>query len=102
MANGPTTPEADLILADRKIELIPDVLANAGGVTTSYFEWVQNLQGYAWTKMEVIAKLQPLMDKAFEEMWQIKTSQNLPGRLATYVTAVKRVVDNMLLRGSFK
>jgi len=102
MANGPTTPEGDLILEEREILLIPDVLANAGGVTTSYFEWVQNLQGYSWPKAEVISKLQPLMDQAFDEMWQIKTSQNLPGRLATYVTAVKRVVDNMLLRGSFK
>ncbi|HCC84622.1 MAG TPA: glutamate dehydrogenase [Candidatus Pacebacteria bacterium] len=100
MANGPTTPEADEILATRKIEVIPDVLANAGGVTTSYFEWVQNLQGYAWPKTEVISKLKVLMDQSFDQMWQIKTTQKLPGRLATYATAVKRVVDAMLLRGN--
>ena len=99
LANGPTTPEADEILAKRNILLVPDVLANAGGVTTSYFEWVQNLQGYYWSRDEVVAKLQPLMESAFEQMWQMKENKKVTGRMATYMTAVKRVVDTILLRG---
>lgn len=100
MANGPTTPEADAILESKKITVIPDVLANAGGVSTSYFEWVQNLQGYSWTKAEVLSKLQPLMEKAFNEMWELKQQTGQPARMATYMKAVKRVVDTMLLRGT--
>jgi glutamate dehydrogenase/leucine dehydrogenase len=99
MANGPVTPEADPILAKNSVFVVPDVLANAGGVTTSYFEWVQNLQGYAWTKAEVLSKLQPLMEKSFSEMWEMHQKTKQPGRVATYLTAVKRVVDAMLLRG---
>lgn len=74
MANGPVTPEADVIL-NKGIFSIPDVLANAGGVTTSYFEWVQNLAGYYWPKLEVLAKLQPLMVTAFRQMWQMHTAE---------------------------
>lgn len=100
MANGPVTPEADEILAKNGVVLVPDVLANAGGVTTSYFEWVQNLQGYSWTHEEVISKLKPLMVKAFGEMWAMREQTNQPGRMATYMTAIKRVVDAMMLRGN--
>jgi glutamate dehydrogenase/leucine dehydrogenase len=99
MANGPITPEADAILEQKNVTLIPDILANAGGVSTSYFEWVQNLQGYSWTKEEVLAKLQPLMENAFQEMWQLKQEKSQPARMATYMIAVKRVIDTMILRG---
>jgi glutamate dehydrogenase len=99
MANGPVSPEADQILYDRGVHVVADVLANAGGVTTSYFEWVQNLHGFSWSKDEVLAKLKPLMVKSFNEIWEIQTAQKLPGRMATYVLAVKKVIDVMMLRG---
>lgn len=99
MANGPITPEADEILANRGILIVPDVLANAGGVTTSYFEWVQNLHGYYWNRAEVLAKLKPLMEKAFDQTWHIKQEFSIDGRMAAYVNAVKRVVETMILRG---
>lgn len=99
MANGPTTPEADEILHKRGVFVVPDVLANAGGVSTSYFEWVQNLQGYSWTHKEVVGKLQPLMEDAFDQMWEMYSKTRESGRMAAYMNAVKRVIDAMLLRG---
>lgn len=99
MANGPVTPEADEILWKKGILSVPDVLSNAGGVTVSYFEWVQNLHGYSWSKSEVFAKLKPLMTQAFDQMWAMYLDKKVSLRMATYVGAVKRVVDAMVVRG---
>ncbi len=99
MANGPTTPEADQILQKQKVFVVPDVLANAGGVSTSYFEWVQNLQGYNWPHQEVINRLQSIMESAFNQMWQMYQKTQQTGRIAAYMNAVQRVVDAMIMRG---
>lgn len=99
MANGPVTPEGEAILQKNKVLVVPDVLANAGGVTTSYLEWVQNLQGVHWTKDEVLAKLQPVMQQAFTAVWQMYQQKHCSMREAAYVIALKRVVDALLLRG---
>ncbi len=99
MANGPTTPKADKILQKNGVLVVPDVLANAGGVTVSYFEWVQNLQGMNWAKDRVLMLLEEKMVAAFEHMWQVKNKLDINPRLATYYFAVKRVIDAMILRG---
>ncbi len=99
MANGPTTPEADEILTKSGVVQVPDVLANAGGVTTSYLEWAQNLQGYYWDRDEVIDKLKAKMDAAFEDFWQMREEIKGSDRIAVYAIAVKKVVDTMILRG---
>nr|WP_294467263.1 Glu/Leu/Phe/Val dehydrogenase [uncultured Sellimonas sp.] len=92
-ANGPTTSEADEILAKRGIEVVPDILANAGGVVVSYFEWVQNIQSVSWTEDEVNKKLKDIMDAAFESVWDLTQEKHTTLRMGAYLIALKRVVD---------
>ena len=99
LANGPMTPEAEEIILNKKVDVLPDVLCNAGGVTVSYFEWVQNLSGYYWEKDEVNKKLKRIMDKAFNKIYEMKKSKNISFRQAAYTLAVKRIIDAMMLRG---
>jgi len=99
LANGPTTPEADKILHEKGIFVCPDVLANAGGVTVSYFEWVQNRQGYYWTDEEVDERLKRVMGEAFRAVYQNYIQYKIDMRTAAYVTAVKKIVDAMRALG---
>src|SRR5919198_4453789 len=100
-ANGPTTPEADEIFRRREVILVPDILANAGGVTVSYFEWVQDLQSFFWSEHEVNQKLQAIVQRAFKEVLTTAEERKLDMRMAAYVRAVSRVAAATRERGLY-
>jgi glutamate dehydrogenase (NAD(P)+) len=100
-ANGPVTPEADQILEDRGVLVLPDVLANAGGVVVSYFEWVQGLQEYFWKESEVNAKLNDIVTRAFNETWREHEEREISMRQAAYAIAVGRVAEATITRGLY-
>jgi glutamate dehydrogenase (NAD(P)+) len=100
-ANGPTTPEADEILEDNGVVVIPDILANAGGVVVSYFEWVQGLQELFWTESEVNGRLQGIVGRAFEETWALHESRSISMRMAANGLAVQRVAEATIIRGLY-
>lgn len=100
-ANGPTTPGGDAVLAERGIKVVPDILANAGGVIVSYFEWVQGLQQFFWTEEEVNANLDRIMVRSFEAVEQIATSRSVDLRTAALIKAIDRVAQAVLIRGIY-
>ncbi|MDQ6618684.1 MAG: Glu/Leu/Phe/Val dehydrogenase [Pseudomonadota bacterium] len=100
-ANGPTTTEADDILNDRGVLVVPDVLANAGGVTVSYFEWVQDFSSFFWSEDEINRRLDGIMEEAFRAIWETSQRENVSLRTATYIVACKRVLEARELRGLY-
>ena len=98
-ANGPTTPEADDILQEKGVVVVPDVVANAGGVTVSYFEWVQDFNSHFWTEDEINQRLERAMTNALEAVWQVHQDKKVSLRTAAYIVAATRVLEARSLRG---
>ncbi len=100
-ANGPTTPEADRILADNGVFVVPDVLANAGGVTVSYFEWVQGLQFFFWSEREINVQLREIMIRSFNDVLRVAEEKKVDMRIAAYILAIDRVARATMIRGIY-
>jgi glutamate dehydrogenase (NAD(P)+) len=100
-ANGPTVPEADEILQSNGVLVIPDILANAGGVTVSYFEWVQNIQEFFWSEEDVNRKLGEIMVRSFHEVFKVAREHKVTPRLAAYMLGVGRVAEAIQLLGLY-
>ncbi len=100
-ANGPTTPEADLILGEKGVTIVPDILANAGGVVCSYFEWVQNIQCFPWEEEETNQRLGRILQRALREVWTLAEERSISLRLAAFILGVERVATAIQLRGVF-
>ncbi|PSQ78900.1 MAG: amino acid dehydrogenase [Bacteroidetes bacterium QH_7_62_13] len=100
-ANGPTLPEADTVLRDKGVLVIPDILANAGGVTVSYFEWVQDRQGYFWTEERVNQRLDRMMQDAFAKVYETAEKHDVSLRIGAYVMGVRKVAEALRLRGIY-
>jgi len=98
-ANGPVEPDADEYLHQKGVVVLPDILANSGGVTVSYFEWVQNLQYYSWGLNRVRQELDHVLSEAFENVWQVAQQRDVSLRTAAYVIALERVVQATRLSG---
>ena len=100
-ANGPTTNEADEVLQQKGVIVLPDILTNAGGVVVSYFEWVQNNESFMWDEDYINLNLEKIMNKAFAEIWELHEQKKVSFRMAAYMLALGRVVKAKKLRGVF-